>query len=192
MRDVIPLGSISADLAALRRLAHRCDPTLCTRGPFCCAVYEVEVSEDEMQRMIGLWPKAAGLARHLKAAEADGELFDLDDTGQWTLGQRDDGTCLWAYRDRRQRRLCSVHTAADRLGLDPLATKPAPCTLWPLSLSDGPHPVLSVADDVYEFPCNRRRRGRGLDAGVIELVQCSFGGQTARRLADAAAEGRNC
>jgi hypothetical protein len=64
-----------------------------------------------------------------------------------------------------------------RLGLDPFRVKPRSCSLWPLSLSDGRPSVLSVCDDVFDFPCNRRRsiRAPGLDRGVGRVVEIVLG-----------------
>jgi hypothetical protein len=60
--------------------------------------------------------------------------------------------------------------------MKPQDVKPKPCSLWPLVLDeDRKPPLLTVHDDALEFPCNRRRHGRTLNAGVQELIVGVFG-----------------
>lgn len=165
------IDGMRVDLAALRSLAHECDPLICRKSGSCCACYEVAITGRELNRMIGMLPLAA---EHAPALE-DADLYEEGDGGACVLETDEAGRCVFAYKDKRRRVLCSVHAAASERGLDPYAIKPLSCSLWPLAISEDKPPVLGIQDDALDFPCNRRRRGKGLDPGVAQTLEACFG-----------------
>jgi hypothetical protein len=182
---MIEIDGIRIDVDALLSLNHACDPGKCRYSGSCCRVYEICTTRKEMSRAIGMMPDAARYATHL---DEDGELanpFEPTGDGLYAIEAQEDGACTFAFR-KGNKLLCSIHAAALDLGLNPYRTKPSSCTLWPLALSEGTRPVLSVQEDVLRFPCNSapRSSNRSLDQGVREIVQQVFGDAFLRRLED--------
>ncbi len=167
----IDIGQVRVDAEALAGLAHRCRPALC-RGESCCGRFEVCVGRSELRRLTGLLPAAQRFAPQLK----DANPFDPAGEGLYALDTDEDGLCVFAFR-RGRGTLCALHAAGLELGLAPEQAKPNSCWLWPLAEGPGRPRVLTVVEDAWEHPCNRRRApGQpGLDAGVVEIVQGRFG-----------------
>lgn len=171
--SIAGIGPVRLDAQALRGLAHACIPAACTAEPSCCATYEIAVTERELEAALGFCGAARRWARMLDPEEC----YEETDEGGLALAAHEDGACCFAYRRGKNRKAlwCSLHTAALEQNLDPAAVKPMPCRLWPLALSEDDAPVLSVQDGAFAFPCNRRRRAKGLDPGVRELLVSAFG-----------------
>jgi len=171
------LGAYSIDVESITALRHRYDPARCSEKDCCCSTYEVVIGSKELARLAGYVPLAAKYQPGLIEADGYANPFDRVERTLWALDTDDDGLCRFAYKTRSGQTLCSIHSAALEAGQDPLRAKPRSCALWPLAISEGRHPVLSVAEDAYRFPCNRRRRKRSpiLDPGVAELVDSVFG-----------------
>lgn len=175
----IRIDGVKVDGYRLERIAHRHEAGRCTASTCCCRCYEVEVSEEEIVRVIGLMEEAAWWAPHLKAG---GELinpFEEDDeSAGYVLESGADGRCVFAYESGAGAMLCSLHSAALELGVDPYGLKPRSCVLWPLALSEERTPTLTVQAGAFEFPCNRRRRPRPdgrLDVGIEHIIESVFG-----------------
>jgi len=181
---LIKIDNILVDLAAVRSIAHHCDPARCKGSRSCCARYEVSVTESELSALIGMLPAAARFARHLRDGEDFIDVFEEADDGALVLATDEEMRCVFAFRDRAGRTLCSLHAAAIETGLDPAAHKPRSCWLWPLALSDRRPLALSVSPGAFAFPCNRRRRGRPafLHAGIREIILGAFGERFGREL----------
>ncbi|MBI2436107.1 MAG: DUF3109 family protein [Candidatus Hydrogenedentes bacterium] len=158
-QDRFPLiADVRVDLDALLRLDHACDPKACSAAGCCCGSYEVTVSPKELRRITGMIPESSRFARNLRTANGALENpFERIEKGLYALDTDERGRCVFAYRDKEGFIRCSIHSAALRLGLEPYRTKPFACTLWPLAISEDNPPVLTVQEDAYRFPCNRRR-----------------------------------
>lgn len=170
------IDGIRVDLEALASLAHRCDPMTCRHVGSCCSQFEVEVRRKEASRAVGLTPDAAKFANAL--VDEDGDLVDPIDytTTGLCLATHESGLCLFAFHTRQGAVRCSLHAAALEHGMKPQDAKPRPCSLWPLVFDeDRDPPLLTVHDEALKFPCNRRRRGRTLNAGVQDLIVGVFG-----------------
>jgi hypothetical protein len=183
------IDGVRVDIEALRRLSHECRPSNCSVRKSCCKTYEVIVDNGEMSDIIGVMPRAAHYA---KGILDDGDLvdpFDEADDADACLATHEDGMCVFAWRDREGAILCSLHSAALDLSVDPYKTKPKTCTLWPLYLIEGDAPRLTVQEDAYDFACNKPATGNPvqLDPGVSEILDAVFGTafreKVARRLA---------
>lgn len=170
------------DVGALAGLSHRCRPELCRNGPTCCASFEVCCTPAEAERMTGLLPAASRFAPQLDGANP----FDPAGDGLLAVDTDEDGLCVFAWRDRNGRTLCSLHSAALKLNLPPHRCKPLSCFLWPLAIGAGRPRVLTVHEDAFDFPCNRRRpAGRSLHAGVAGILEAAFGPKLLRQIRDA-------
>ncbi len=171
------ISGITVDLAALTALAHECRPELCRDAVSCCACYEIGLDRRELNRIIGLLPQAARFAPHLKDGNEFVNIFEEESPNYFTIDATPEGSCWFSYRDSLKSPLCSLHSAALELNLEPAAVKPLGCLLWPLSLTEKPRPVLSVHEDALAFPCNRRRdHGEtGLDLGVTNIIKSVWG-----------------
>lgn len=176
-RDLYPkIEGVRIDLVALMSLRHTCDPSLCRHGPRCCATYEVCIEPAESGKIVGGLGAAARWAKAVRTDAGRADVLEETDDGLLAMGTDDSGLCLLAFRDRKGRTLCALHAAALDSGTQPAAMKPRSCCLWPLALSEGRSPVLTVVDDALAFPCNHRRRAHsGLDDGVQQVLREVFG-----------------
>jgi len=171
-KDLPVVGGLRVDLDSLRSIAHRCDPSLCRGLRGCCSRYEVTLGPTELSTIIGMLPEAA---RYVPAL-ADADLYEELDEGEFAIETDEEGRCVFAYRNHTGDTLCALHSAALRHGLDPVSVKPRSCFLWPLALTESKPPVLSIQDDAFTFPCNRRRLAkRGLDPGILAILEGLFG-----------------
>ncbi len=137
------------------RLVHECDG--CKNGErFCCACYDVCVSFDEMQRIVGIFDKLVEYCPWIKVDGAYQNVFDETDDDQFTIDTVESGRCVFAYDAEGGEIFCAVHTVALSQGWALKDVKPLVCILWPLSLSETDPPELSVDSDAYEFHCNKR------------------------------------
>jgi len=171
------VGHVFLDAKALGQLGHRCAPERCTATPHCCGSFEVAFDRSEAPRIVGMLPKTAHFAPHLRE---DGELIQpFDDTDDDLLAMEtdEDGLCLAAYRDDQSALRCSLHSAALEADFPPERCKPRCCWLWPVSILEADNRTyVSVSEDVYAFPCNHRRRGmqRSLHPSVAEILRGAF------------------
>ena len=186
---MLRIGRVTVDIQALSQLKHACDPALCRAQACCCQCYEITFTRREMETAIGLMPVCAGYARHLQHAGMLENPFEPVPGGLFTVDEYEQDACAFAFRDHSGRMWCAIHAAALDLSLSPWTTKPKMCTLWPLALSEGRTPVLSVDANAYRFPCNtRRRKSLRLDAGVAACIQRVLGGRFLKRLTTALRE----
>lgn len=176
-KRIVLIQGILVDLDQLLRLRRSCEPIRCKDHQSCCAVYEVCVSRKEVERITGMIPASARYATHLKDGRSFENPFDDLGGGETALETQEDGTCLFGYRAPDGALLCSIHSAALDLGLNPYQVKPFPCTLWPLALSEGKPPVLGVQEGVERFACIRisRRPCKRFSAPVLQTVEDCFG-----------------
>ena len=174
------INGIQVDIDALGQLAHECLPSLCSSASSCCGAYEITISESEMPVLVGSMAIASRYATHL--SPSDNILEEVDDR-RLALETHENGLCLFAYR-KSNAMLCSLHSAALEMGLPPHRVKPTSCALWPLALCENKAPLLTVQDDAYDFPCNKKRRGKKLHAGVLEIIQSILGKSFLTQLTD--------
>jgi len=172
------VNDILVDLPALLKVKHYCDPMLCRNKRYCCASYEITVDKHDMKRAIGLIPDAAAFAPEVGEGGEFENPFERVEPGRWAIDcHEESGACAFSFRDKQGRGWCSLHAAALKHDLDPYQQKPEVCTMWPLALSEGEPPVLTIQDDVYEFPCAWKRRGRqkALYPDIAANVKAIFG-----------------
>jgi hypothetical protein len=159
-------------------LAHRCrgcaDPARC-----CCASFEICVTGREMKRIIGYAEEIVKLCPHLAGEGGMDNIFERIEGGLYALDTDEDGLCVLACRIGGKVR-CSLHAIALKLGIPLGEIKPQGCLLWPLSMSEGSPMEISVQEDVFDFPCNKRRACGALDhatldPGVVEVIRDALG-----------------
>lgn len=174
--SLVLIQSTRVDLDALRRLGHRCEPLKCRHARKCCNSYEVVVNRRQQSGVVGTMPQAARYAKGLRDGAGYVDPFGETDGGT-CLVTHEDGLCVFAYGNRQGATLCSLHSAAQGLGLAPERVKPLACALWPLFLVESEPSILTVQEDAYSFPCNyRRKRGAsGLQREVAEIIRTLFG-----------------
>lgn len=174
--DLVRVGRLLVDVPAVTGIAHTCDPTLCKDLESCCEQFEVVVEGDELEGIIGLIGRAKRFLPFDDRAAAANP-FDPFGAYHFAIDTDEEGRCVFAYRNASGMTLCSLHSAATELSIPYHQAKPTSCCLWPLALSEGRPAVLTVHDGAMDFPCNRRRRGRGdsLDAGIAEIIEQVFG-----------------
>jgi hypothetical protein len=173
----VEIQGIRVEVDALLKLSHHCDPALCKHSGCCCRFYEVTFTRREVSRIAGMMPHCARYAPKLKPGNEFEHPFEKAEGNLYVVDECEDGACAFSYRDRKGRTLCSIHTAALDLSLDPYKIKADACVIWPLALSEDTSPILSVQEDIYHFPCNKRRRAgaKRLDPGVADAIRHIFG-----------------
>ena len=171
------IKGIKVDLPSLAALSHHCRPGFCGEAGPCCRRYEIHVEADEISRIVGWMPLAAGFSNHLEADGELGNVFEEDGQGAYMIdiNYRDD--CVFSYSGRHRELLCSLHAAALSAEVSPLRVKPRCCSLWPLALSQDRVPVLAVQHDAYDYPCNRKKNLHNsvLHHRVAGIIQGLFG-----------------
>jgi hypothetical protein len=130
-----------------------------------------------MARIIGHMPAASRYAPYLGDGDSLENIFEEDADGSFIVDTDEEGLCAFAYRDRRRRILCSLHSVAQDLKLPHHKTKPLSCVLWPLALSEDRPLQLSIAEDAFDYPCNSSRKnpGRPLDPNIAQTIRDIFG-----------------
>lgn len=182
-QDCLRIGGVLVDIRAVMSVEHACAPGRCSRRTCCCAKYKVWLDREEVTRIAGMLPQAALFARHLQTESGLDNPFEELNARTYALGTDEDGLCRLAYVDADGCVRCSIHAAAENLGLDPLEVKPMSCALWPLTLDGGRPRMLSVQGDAHSFPCNRVRSSEAnLDSGIAAILQSVFGGAFVQQL----------
>ena len=182
MLRYVTVGGLRVDVQALAELDHRCDPRFCSIDRCCCARYEVCIRPAELSRIVGFLPQAARFCPELRSGKGFDNIFDDLGQGLCCLDTTEEGLCVLAY-GKRGRVRCSLHSAAEALGLPAHRAKPQACVLWPLALSSARPRVLSVDPDVYGFGCaTRRPAGAALCGAVVETLERVFGAAFRKRV----------
>jgi hypothetical protein len=179
---------LTVDLASIMSVDHDCYG--CRPGELCCcSAYEVCVTIKELERIIPVLPEAARFCAYLETDDGYDNIFDEVEPGLFAIDTTDDGLCLFAFRSGRKVR-CSLHAAAEALGLLPEQVKPKACLLWPMNFSEGKE-VLSLVDDALAFRCNTLRRGRSrhISPAFLNAVNAVYGKGIGDLLEQVAASG---
>ncbi len=175
-REYPMVQGIRVDIQALRALGHRCAPETCQWSNSCCRTYEVLVEKKEMAPIVGSLEAAAKYAPHLREDDSFIDPFDETEGGN-CLATDEEGGCVFAYQKPGGGVWCSLHSAAEDMGVAHNAVKPMPCVLWPLFLHEVEPPLLTVQNEATQFPCNslRTTAKAPLDEGVAGLIEAVFG-----------------
>lgn len=163
---------VAVDVEGLCSISHRFDSKRCGTTGCCCHCYEVQLEPGELQRLIDWQPLAA---MYQPALRQQAFPFEEAEPGEWVIESGETMRCPFSYLSDAGETLCSIHSAALEYGEDPFAIKPKSCSLWPLAMTEGEPPVLTLMEGVLAFPCNRRKRRPGLSPGVAELIGSVFG-----------------
>ena len=177
MEPEILVSGIQVDAQALKSVAHHCDPALCAKGQCCCDAYDIELTHSDRERVTQWFSDAASYSDRLPPdADLDMLLRRVPGVSGYLM-KTVQGGCAFAYRQPDTGIRCALHTAALRAGAAPYRVKPYGCALWPLTLSSGKPPILSVQPDAFKFPCNRHRDPDtpGLDDGVVDTLRECLG-----------------
>ena len=175
-QKVVVVGNIRIDVPALMSIRHRCQPGVCKGKPNCCAFFQIHVSEKEVETIVGFLPLVEKYTASIGGGPGYDNVFEEAEDGQFLIDADENEQCVFAYANAAGETLCSLHSAAIDLGLPPEGVKPKCCSLWPLALSGGPRPVLSINKLYASFPCNQKKEtATGIDAGIQETVRIYFG-----------------
>lgn len=160
------------DYEAIQSILHQCIGCR-SKTDCCCASYHIFISAKEMQRILNLFPLLAQYCpRLLKDGEFD-NVFEESDDGLIQIDTDENGLCVFAY-EREGMIRCSLHTAAHDLGLPVEKVKPFHCLLWPMAVSPGPEPVISVQENALDFPCNRPQKPDSICPSFQETMNMLF------------------
>jgi hypothetical protein len=170
------INGIQVDLASLRTICHKCRPDICKDRHSCCTKYAPHVSPAELERIVGCFPIIGRYAGGIEEGNGYKNVFEEWGDATYRIDANDDELCVFAYALSSGEKLCALHSAALDLKIPPAELKPKACSLWPLTLSDGALPELSVDKRWHRFPCNTISEDTlHLDAGVINIIASVFG-----------------
>ena len=176
MNKFVVVKNIRVDVPALMSIRHRCRPGVCKGRPNCCSRFQIHVDEKELETIVGFLPLVEKYTSSMGGEPGYDNVFEEAEDGCFIIDADEDEQCVFAYVNDAEETLCSLHSAAFDLGLQPVDVKPKCCSLWPLALNGGPQPVLSVNKLYASFPCNRKKAvPKGLDAGIQETIRIYFG-----------------
>jgi hypothetical protein len=180
---------IRIDVAGLCSFTHACNGCA-GKSRHCCSSYDVTLDRRELPDIVGCIPMAARLCPQLGNAGEYRNIFDQEERDLFSIDTDENNLCSFAYRSC-SRILCSLHTIAFDNNLALNRVKPLVCLLWPLSITDGDTPILTVQDDIFEFDCNKRRRQRktSLSPSVAATIDLLLGEKTRKKIDHAAAKG---
>lgn len=176
MAQQVIVSGIRIDVPALMSIRHGCRPAKCKGKPNCCSCFQIHVDEKELETIVGFLPLAEKYAASIGGEKGYDNVFEEDEDGLFLVDADENEQCVFAYMNDRKEILCSLHSAAIDLGLPPVDVKPKCCSLWPLALTSGPDPVLSINVLYATFPCNSKKAvPEGIDDGIQETIQNYFG-----------------
>lgn len=172
----IMVDNIRVDVPALMSIRHRCRPEICRDTKHCCSCFQIHVDEKELETIVGFLPLVQRYKPSISDDKGYANVFEEAEEGCFIIDADEDDQCVFAYKTAARETLCALHSAAIDLGLQPVDVKPKCCSLWPLALSAGPSPVLSVNARFAAFPCNQRREAANdIDDGIKEAIRIYFG-----------------
>ena len=158
---------MNVEVKEIASLAHNCDG--CINKDFrqsCCATYEVCITADEMEAIVGVLPEVVKYCPELRDEDNFHNVFEETEDGLISLDTTEEGLCVFAYEDSGELR-CSLHSIAVELKVPVQQIKPSVCLLWPLSVADDKPRRLSIADDALEFHCNTQQDPGELPLDVV-------------------------
>lgn len=181
--------SLEIDVAGICSVHHKCTGCI-GESKRCCSRYEVTISSREMQSIIGCIPLATHFCSHLKSHHDYVNVFEEISSGLYSIDTNEEGTCVFAYFEG-ERIACSLHAAAEKLGIPFRKVKPESCLLWPLAIFEGESRILSIHDDIFEFSCNARNAKEifSLCPSIADNIEKVFGIEFMKDLQDAANKG---
>lgn len=183
------IDGIEVDMEALYSITHNCIPGKCRKSECCCSHYDICIDKDELPKILSFIPEASRLSSELKEDSKYFNIFDETEDNLMMIDADDNGLCVFAFPDDNDHILCSLHTVALGHGLLPHEAKPRSCVTWPLAITDQKPTMLSVSDDVLDFPCNSINRQTGrLDPNISTIITDIFGIAFLRRLQHRAKE----
>jgi hypothetical protein len=160
------------DLDKIKSIDHHC--TGChSKKKCCCACYDIFVSRTEMQRILHIYPLVAGYCPGLIQNGEFDNVFEEFDDGSIQLDTDENGLCVFAYRQAGIIR-CALHTVAIDMDIPVETVKPFHCLLWPMAISPGPEPMVSLQENALDFPCNRPQKSDDICPSLQETLQMLF------------------
>ncbi len=174
--QTIMVGNIRVDVQALMSIQHCCLPGVCKGAPSCCSCFQIHVNEKELETIVGFLPLVEKYTASIGGEKGYDNVFEEDEDGLFLIDADENEQCVFAYSNEAEETVCSLHSAALELGLPPVEVKPRCCSLWPLALTEGPVPVLSINAQFASFPCNLKKPAlAGIDEGIQETIRIYFG-----------------
>ncbi len=192
LKTNVVVDGIIIDVKSIYSIRHECLPDRCKNAKSCCASYQVSIDDQELGTITGWMPEAANFSPGLKSgAEFKNVFEEEDEENSFSLDTDNDGTCLFAYRNREDQTLCSLHSAALEAGALPAEVKPRSCTLWPLAVSDGRPTTLSIDAAAFTFICNTKseEESDALCPEIAKIITDLFGEKFLAELTRRAGEG---
>jgi hypothetical protein len=156
-------------IKSIHHLCTGCSPD----ADCCCASYNIFISEEEMQRILNIFPLIIEYCPDLVVDGAFDNVFEESDDGSIQLDTDENGLCVFAYRHEGIIR-CALHTVANDTGIPVENLKPFHCLLWPMALSSGSETAVSIQENALDFPCNHLQKSDYICKSLAETLQVLF------------------
>jgi len=176
MKKTAIINNITVDLESIFSIKHKCHKGACKINTCCCSNYEICITGDELSIIIGCLPEASKFSKYLWSNDGYENVFEQIETDLFCIDTTEEGTCVFAYNERGKI-LCSLHSAALKLGLPAYKVKPRVCVLWPLAILEGKSIRLTIQDDAFTFGCNTRKDDDNpyLCSSIAKIIDSIFG-----------------
>ena len=200
------VGGIWVDAGALFGTRFRCDTNICAgidRSPgteSCCTDYEVEITPDERERIVGNANEIIELL-----SRYDGERVTpgrsiagfFQESHAITLA-KEKGRCAFSYRDATGQLRCGLHSLALEKAVPVTSIKPLACVLFPIVIyrfEDGEILLTTTSretsplfgqDKDWHLPCLKTQSGAPMFIECRMAIEAGFGEAFYQRLTLAA------
>lgn len=171
------IDGIIVDVKALSSLKHSCISNNCKISECCCSYYDVIINKTELSNIINQLPHASQYSTILSLDKGFDNVFEDEGRNTYSIDKNDRGFCVFGYKTKERKVLCSLHRVAVDMKVPINSVKPLACILWPLALVESDPLILSLQEDVSIFPCNQERTSPTfvLDSGIARNIKIAFG-----------------
>jgi len=207
--ELIDVAGVMVDARALFATRFRCDSKTCAMVDrpagveSCCEEYYVEVTLAERDRITA---RGAEVVEFLsrkdpKRVKPDRDIMSFFDDRNSIELVKEDGRCVFSFRDEAGQLWCGLHALALEKGLPIESIKPTTCILFPLVVfrfENGDMLLTATSEEVermfaspkesLKLPCLLQQAGDPMYVEMRSAIQMAFGKPFYERLAATAAE----
>ncbi len=207
--ELVDVGGVMVDGRALFATRFRCDSTTCAMVDrpagveSCCEEYFVELTLAERDRIVAHADDVIEfLGRKDPARVSAGrDIASFFDDHNTIELRKEDGRCVFSYRDEAGQLWCGLHALALEKGWPIESIKPTTCILFPLVVfrfENGDMLLTATSEEVermfanpkesLKLPCLLKQAGDPMYVECRSAIETAFGRPFYERLAAAAAQ----
>ncbi|HEV3110840.1 MAG TPA: DUF3109 family protein [Candidatus Binataceae bacterium] len=205
--ELVNVAGVMVDAHALFATRFRCDSKTCAMVDrpagveSCCEEYFVEVTLAERDRITSRGAEVVEFLRRKDPARVkpDRDISTFFDDRNTIELLKEDGRCVFSYRDEAGQLWCGLHALALEKGLPIESIKPTTCILFPLVVfrfENGEMLLTATSEEVermfanpkesLKLPCLLQQAGDPMYVECRGAIETAFGKPFYERLASAA------